>query len=114
VEDADAPQASDAPLAMLAGPDGTAPSSGDAFTVNGTLSSGVQAVQARAADAVVTAAAAVLEADGEAAASVVAAAAAVVSAAGAAVQADAAGVPMESPPSATERAADADPSGSSV
>jgi hypothetical protein len=43
VEDADAPQASDAPLAMLAGPDGTAPSSGDAFTVNGTLSSGVQA-----------------------------------------------------------------------
>jgi hypothetical protein len=44
VLDSDAPPASDAPLAMLTGGEGNAaPSSGDAFTVNGTLSDGVQA-----------------------------------------------------------------------
>ncbi len=43
VEDADAPPASDAPASVLGGGDGTAPASGDAFTVNGTLSQGVQA-----------------------------------------------------------------------
>lgn len=43
VEDADAPPASDAPASLLASGDGTAPASGDAFTVNGTLSQGVQA-----------------------------------------------------------------------
>ncbi|HXE62520.1 MAG TPA: carboxypeptidase regulatory-like domain-containing protein [Bryobacteraceae bacterium] len=42
VEDADAPPASDAPASLLAGGEAAAPASGDAFTVNGTLSQGVQ------------------------------------------------------------------------